>query len=197
MLAKDGNGTPKTMPLYDRAYTASLLSAAPAITTSATDCQLVTAIGVAGVVARIKRIRIVARLATLAYNVVRIERWSTLGTLGSAVATAIPTQGRHGSPTSPGSQPAAPSLVVSSIGTAAYTTAGTVTGILAQRAIIAKSTTAVDTAPDVFELLFSDKGDNPPEICGVTDSIVITTKPPATATGAVFDVEIQWEEGTL
>jgi hypothetical protein len=196
-LVKDANNTTRNVPQYDTAYSASLLAFAPAITTAATDCQLVTMIGVAATIARVKRVLVVPRLTTLAFNVLRLERWSTLGTIGSAVATAIPTQARHGSPGTLGSVPGAPGLVVSSIGTAAYTTAGTTTGIFMQRHVIAKSTTAVDSAPDVFEFKVGDKGDNPIEVNGTTDVIALITKPPATATGAVFDIYLEWEESIV
>jgi hypothetical protein len=196
---KDASGLVVKAPLYDRAYTASLLAFAPAITTNATLCQLVTMIGVAGTVARLKRVRACVSKTALGFVAIKLERWSTLGTLGSAVATAIPTQFRHGSPTAPGSAPSAPSLVVSSIGTAAYTTAGTVTGILDNRNVIAKVAaggTVVDSAPDVWEVIWSDKGDQAPEICGAADSIVLSTTPVVGA-GSVFDIEVQWEEATL
>jgi hypothetical protein len=55
----------------------------------------------------------------------KMSRRTTAGTLGSAVLTAIPTQGKNDSGTV-----AAPTAVLSTVGTANYTTVGTLSAIL-------------------------------------------------------------------
>ena len=185
------------VPAWDAAYSAALVDFTPAITTATTDCQLLVITGVNNVVARVKRIRVKARLTTLAVLRFRLERWSTLGTLGSAVLTAIPTIANHGSPNKPGTQPNNPSVTPKSVGTAAYTSAGTTAGIFRQEHIVAKSTTVVDSPPELGLYEFGERGDNPIEIAGTTDSLVLIVYPPATASGAKFDMMVQWEESTV
>ena len=55
----------------------------------------------------------------------KVSRRTTAGTVGSAVLTAIPTQGKNDSGTV-----ASPTLVISTVGTANYTTLGTLSAIL-------------------------------------------------------------------
>lgn len=194
LSVKDASNNTKVLPVYGTPYSAALVAFAPAITTATTDCQLVVFGGAAAVVARIKRVRVLPRLTTLAFTRLRLERWSSAGTLGSAALTAFPTQARHGSPNSPGSQPSAPSATCKSVGTAAYTTPGTTSGIFRQENVIAKSTTAVDSPNNVVEWSFME---DPIEVVGTGDLVVLISYPLATATGAVFDIAYEWDEATV
>lgn len=74
---------------------------------------------------RIKMIKLQGWSTTSGVMKFKVSRRSTAGTLGSAVLTAIPTQGQNDKGTV-----AASTLTISSVGTANYTTLGTLTSIM-------------------------------------------------------------------
>lgn len=194
---KDALGSVVITPKFDTAYSASVKAFAPAIVTATTDCQLVIMQGAANKVARLKKILVTGAMTAVGSNILRLERWSTAGTLGSAALTAVPTIARLGSPNTPGSVPGAPGLTISTVGTAAYTSAGTTSGIFCHQRILLKSTTITDTSDYIpVEWKWGDKGDLAPEIVGTTDYLALIGYPTATGTGTVFDITVQWEEGT-
>jgi hypothetical protein len=198
MLVKDGNGTLVATPLFDTEFSASLGGFVPA----ATAAQLIVIQGAAGVVGKLKYISIGGDSGAATFNLltVKLERWSTAGTPNTAVLTAVPTQGRHLPPTAQGATPvsAAPSLTVSSVGTAAYQTPGTVTGLIRNARCATPTTTFVAGAyllDRLIEFKWTDKGDMAPMVVGTGDYLVLTAT--AVVATARLDINIQWAESTL
>jgi hypothetical protein len=113
-------------------------------------------------------------------------RRSTAGTLGSAVLTAV-TAAKHdtGDP--------APTAVVSTVGTANYTTPGTAAGVegVGRLSMGAAGSGAVDNGL-VWD--FSTRRDAPLRLRGASDFLVINANGAAVPSGGVIDYEIEIEE---
>lgn len=91
----------------------------------ATPTAVVVAQGSATKIVRFRKIAVQGWSTTAGVMKWKLSRRTTAGTLGSAVLTAIPTQGKNDSGTV-----ASPTLTVSTVGTANYTTLGTLSAIL-------------------------------------------------------------------
>lgn len=185
---KDANGNVVITPKFDAAYSASKAGLVPA----ATAAELLVMQGAANVVHRIKKIHIEGDGGADTINLLtwKLNRWSSAGTVGSAVLTAIPTQAQYSKGAS------APTLVISTVGTAAYTTAGTNAGILATgRCWTQKNATfAAGQANVLVDLSFGWNGDQCPTLEGASDWLVLTAT--AVVATARLDITVQWEEGT-
>lgn len=157
-----------------------------AFTPVATPTAYVVIQGSATRIIRIKRLEI-GGTATAAGNMpVIVNRRSTAGTLGSAVLTAV-TAGKHDT------NDAAATAVVSTVGTANYTTLGTAAGgtLIADRITLP----AAGTGPaDTFMRDFATRNDKPIVLRGVTDFLTIEGNGAAVPAGGVLDIEIEDEE---
>lgn len=91
----------------------------------ATPTEVVVIQGSATKTARITKISVQGWSTTAGVMKWKLSRRTAAGTLGSAVLTAIPTQGKNDSGTV-----ASPTIVLSTVGTANYTTVGTLGAIL-------------------------------------------------------------------
>lgn len=91
----------------------------------ATPTEVVVLQGSATKTIRITKVNVQGWSTTAGTMKWKASRRSTAGTVGSAVLTAIPTQGKSDSGTV-----ASPTLTVSTVGTANYTTVGTLSAIL-------------------------------------------------------------------
>lgn len=154
----------------------------------ATPTAFVVIQGSATKVVRIKRIY-VSGVATAAGNMpLIITRRSTAGTLGSAVLTAI-TGGKHDT------NDAAATAVVSTVGTANYTTLGTANGQLCvDRIGLAAVGTGVADSPAVYE--FATRNDKAIVLRGATDFLTLEGNGAAVPAGGALDIEIETEEDT-
>lgn len=135
---------------------------------------------------RIKKIR-VAGVATAQGNMqIQLARWSTAGTVGSAVLTAVAAV-KHDI-----LDPAA-TAVVSTVGTANYTTQGTGSAVpfLCDRIFMGVVATGVVT-PNEFT--FATRNDKAIILRGATDFIVISGNGSAIPAGGVVDISIETSE---
>ena len=136
---------------------------------------------------RIKRIK-VSGVATAAGNMpIQLARWSTAGTQGSAALTAL-TAGKHDV------NDAAATAVVSTVGTANYTTQGTGSAvpIAADRVQLAAAGSGIGFSPLTFD--FATRQDKALILRGTSDYIVISGNGGAVPTGGLLDFEIEQEE---
>jgi hypothetical protein len=135
---------------------------------------------------RIKRIKL-SGVATAQGNMPgQLVRRSTAGTLGSAVLTPI-VAGKHDF------IDANPTLTVSSVGTANYTTLGASAGV---EAIGRLGMPAVGTGATGQDLIwdFSTRQDKALILRGITDFLCINFNGAAIPAGGVVDLEIEIEE---
>lgn len=135
---------------------------------------------------RIKKIR-VSGVATAQGNMkIQLTRWSTAGTLGSAVLTAL-TAVKHDV------NDATATAVVSTVGTANYTTEGTGSTVpfLCDRIFMGVVATGVIT-PNEFN--FSTRNDKAIVLRGTADIITISGNGSAIPSGGVVDISIEVEE---
>jgi hypothetical protein len=156
----------------------------------ATPTAFVVLQGSATKVVRIKRIYLsgTTSAATGGNQPLVGTRRSTAGTLGSAVLTAVPG-------TKHDINDVAATGVVSTVGTANYTTMGTTAGqLLANRIGLATATTGTADSPAVYD--FATRNDKPLILRGVSDFITLEGGAAALPAGAVFDIEIETEEDT-
>lgn len=142
--------------------------------------------GSATKVVRIKRIYI-SGVATASGNMPLIgTRRSSAGTLGSAVLTAI-TPGKHDT------NDGAATAVVSTVGTANYTTLGTGNGqLLVDRIGLTAVGTGVADSPALYD--FATHCDKPLILRGASDFLTLEGNGAAVPTGGALDIEIETEE---
>jgi hypothetical protein len=155
LVVKDGAGTNQNMTSFQDAASNQL----PAVTLDhgravyrasilytlavATPTAVVVLQGSASKTIRIKRIGLQGWSTTSGVMKFKLSRRSTAGTVGSAVLTAIPTQGKNDT------NSAASSLTISTVGTANYTTLGTLTSILACGVVGFNKAADTNAAPPV------------------------------------------------
>lgn len=135
---------------------------------------------------RIKRIK-VAGVATAQGNMqIQLARWSTAGTLGSAVLTAL-TAVKHDT------NDAAATCVVSTVGTANYTTEGTgsATPFMTDRIFMGVVATGLVGA---ITYDFGTRNDKALVLRGTGDIIAISGNGSAIPSGGVVDISIELEE---
>lgn len=135
---------------------------------------------------RIKKIK-VNGVATAQGNMqIQIARWSTAGTLGSAVLTAL-TAVKHDL------NDAAATAVVSTVGTANYTTQGTGSTVPLLTDTIFMGVVATGTVtPNCFE--FGNRNDKALILRGTADIIVLSGNASAIPSGGVVDISVELEE---
>lgn len=134
----DSTATAKTLtthtdPAGNQMYAMSLDGAGRAVYRAsilftlgvATPTEVVVIQGSATKTCRLTLVRVQGWSTTAGVMKWKMSRRTTAGTLGSAVLTAIPTQGKNDSGTV-----AAPTLTLSTVGTANYGTVGTLSAIL-------------------------------------------------------------------
>lgn len=157
-----------------------------AFTPQATPTAMVVIQGSATKTLRIKKIR-VAGVATAQGNMkIQLTRWSTAGTLGSAALTAL-TAVKHDL------NDAAATGVVSTVGTANYTTEGTGSTLpmLCDRIFMGVVATGIIT-PNEFN--FATRNDKALILRGTADIITISGVGSAVPSGGVLDISIEIEE---
>ncbi len=117
---------------------------------------------------------------------IQVVRWSTAGTLGSAVLTAL-TAVKHDV------NDAAATAVVSTVGTANYTTQGTgsTVPLLCDTIFFGVVATGVVT-PNALE--FATRADKALILRGTTDIIAISGNASAIPSGGVIDISLEIEE---
>ena len=135
---------------------------------------------------RIKKIK-VHGLATAAGTMdVIINKCSAAGTLGSAVLTALTKV-----PLDSGNSAA--TAVVSTVGTANYTTEPTVVGVIgAQRLMLSADGSGVNAQPAVWE--FGKDGCQAVVLRGTAQHVTISGNGDALPSGAKVDLEVEWSE---
>lgn len=144
-------------------------------------CQIKTN---ASINLRIRKIRVFGTATAAGNMTCQLVRRSTIGTIGSAVLTAL-TAGQLDI------NDAAPSGVVSTVGTANWTTLGTSAGVIAVSQLeFAAVTTGVGRAT-VFDFTSDSKGCL---VRGVNDYLWINLNGEALPSGGKVDIEVEWQE---
>lgn len=142
---------------------------------------------------RITRIEVSATTtaATAAVNDLQIIKRSTAGTLGSAVLTAatniVPFDSLN----------AAATAVISSVGTANYTTLGTIVGVVDARKFTSQLATATATDfPVVHATVFSftERNEQGIVLRGTAQQLALNLAGGTVPAGASFNVTITWTE---
>ena len=135
---------------------------------------------------RVKRV-VINGVATAAANMpVQIIRRSTAGTLGAAVLTPI-SAAKHDI------NDAAPTAVVSTVGTANYTSLGTAAGTVgAGRLQLSAAATGLSVTPLLWE--FATRNDKAFILRGVSDFVCLNLNAGAVPLGGLIDIEVQTEE---
>lgn len=158
----------------------------------ATPTAFVVIQGSATKVVRIKRI-VVGGISTTGGNMVFLAtRRSTAGTLGSAVLTSV-TPGKHDT-----GDPAA-TAVVSTVGTANYTTLGTTAGQMAAGRISLVVSGGGGAGSEPTSLTIYDmatRNDKAIILRGTSDFLTLEGGGSAVPGGGVLDIEIETEEDT-
>lgn len=184
LVVKDGNGTNQNLPLYDQAYSAIGVTFTPVA--APTDWLVLQ--GSATKIVRLKRITFAGFATTGGDMLCALIKRSDAGTLGSAVltgVTACPLDSANSAATA----------VLSTVGTANYTTVGTIVGvgIRAARAYLNIVTTG-NTEKIVWD--FTTRGDQAPTLRAATEFLVLNGQAGTLPAGSKFDFEVQWEEGS-
>ncbi len=134
----------------------------------------------------VKRVMIWGAATAAGTMPVQVIRRSTAGTLGSAVLTAVvPAKHDTHDPTA--------SAVVSTVGTANYTTVGTTAGIVATGRL---QMTALATGVAAFPFIvdFGQLQDKPIILRGIAEHCNINFSGAAIPAGGVMDITIELEE---
>lgn len=181
------NGLPILL-IEDEGQRATFNYAVQAFSPVATPTAFVVVQGSATKVVRIKKIR-VGGVATANGNMqLQIQRWSTAGTLGSAVLTGLTAVKQD-------VNDVAATAVVSTVGTANYTTQGTGSTIPLVADRVCLATTATGTpCPITFD--FSTRSDKPLTLRGTSDYIVLSGNGSAVPSGGALDIQLEVEEDT-
>lgn len=160
--------------------------AALAFSMVATPTDVIVIQGSAAKTIRIKRVAVSGAATAAGTMPVQLVRRSTAGTLGSAALTAV-VAAKHDT------EFPAPTAVVSTVGTANYTTLGTIAGVIATgRLQMTALATGLGVAPIVWD--FSTRQDHPIVLRGVLQHVCINFNAAAIPSGGVIDFEIEIEE---
>lgn len=137
---------------------------------------------------RVKRIKITGQATAQGSMPVQLIRRSTAGTLGSAVLTAV-TAGKHDTSDIAGT------AVVSTVGTANYTTVGTTAGTV-EVGRLGMSALATGTAGDGQAVVwdYSTRMDKAMVLRGATDFLCVNFNGAAIPSGGVVDFTVELEE---
>lgn len=186
ITAAPGGGSTPALLVSSDGLKATYQYAVSAFSPQATPTAMVVIQGSATKTVRIKRIR-VSGVATAQGNMkIQLTRWSTAGTPGSAVLTAL-TAAKHDL------NDAAATAVVSTVGTANYTTEGTGSTVpmLCDRIFMGVVATGIVT-PNDFN--FATRNDKALILRGTADIITISGVGSAVPSGGVLDISIETEE---
>lgn len=117
---------------------------------------------------------------------IKLERRSAAGTIGSAVLTAVvPAKHESGDP--------APTGVVSTVGTANYTTVGTTAGVVGTgRLQMTALATGLAAVPVIWD--FACRDDKGIYLRGTAEYLCVNLNGAAVPSGGVIDYEIEIEE---
>ncbi len=142
--------------------------------------------GAANKTIRVKRVALSGAATAAGTMPVQLVRRSTAGTLGSAVLTVV-AAAKHDS------EFVAPTATVSTVGTANYTTLGTIAGVVATgRMQMTALATGLGVTPIVWD--FSNREDYPVVLRGVLEHLCVNFNAAAIPAGGVIDYEIEIEE---
>ena len=183
LIVKDGNGTNQNLPLYDPSYGFGGLAFTPVA--APTDWLIIQ--GSATKVVRLKRVEITGFATTAGSLEFRLRKASDAGTIGSGVLTAItacPMDSAY----------AAATAVVSTVGTANYTTVPAIVGsaIKTSRLFLDVETTG-ESDKLVWE--WAGNGDKPPALRASTEYLCLNSNGDGLPAGTKFDWSIILEEG--
>lgn len=201
LAIKDGNGTAASISTYADASSnliaigsldsskATYTAAVGNITPVATPTAFFVIQGSATKTIRIKSVKVSGGATAAGSMLLKAERWSDAGTLGSAVLTAV-TAGKHDT----GS--AAATAVVSTVGTANYTTEGTSAGLIAAGRLnlvaIGSAGTSSDCVP--YTLEWSHTSTQSLVLRGSGQYLVVGGAGSSLPSGAKLDLMVTWEE---
>ncbi len=157
------------------------------ITPVATPTDFVVIQGSATMTGRIKTVRVDGHATAAGKIPVQLIRRSTAGTLGSAVLNAI-TPMKHGP------NDAGPTLTVSYVSGANYTTLGTLVAQGGSRRLFLNTDAAGANLPVLWE--FAQQQDKPILVQGTSDFLCINFAAAALPTGCTIDIELELEEDT-
>jgi hypothetical protein len=138
---------------------------------------------------RVKSIRMLGGATAYGELNFRIDRWSDAGTIGSAVLSSAVTPGKH-DPTN-----AAHSILLYTVGTANWTTRGTLTTLANGRLPFVPITTAATSSDGrAVEFAAAPRSSQDWVIRGASDWIVIDFLGGAIPSGGVVDLMVEVEE---
>lgn len=181
-VVKDGDGTNRNLPLYDRVYGYSLNFAPGANPTDIIQLQ-----GSATTIVRVKRLGLVLRSGTAAggsgYTCILRSTAASGGTATTPTISAAMYD----------SADAAPTAVLKHF--TAAPTAGSAIGPALRAGALGHSATTADVAVDKLEWTFGGAGDKPVVLRGTSEffCVAMTT---ALATAQTLHYYIEWEEGS-
>lgn len=197
LAAKDANGSSQTIgTLTDAAgaqrasmtldnASAMYRAAKSALTPVATPTAIFVITGSATKTVRVKKITVAGAATAYGEMPVTIVRGSDAGTLGSAVLTGItPAKMDSGSATA--------TAVVSTVGTANYTTVPAAAGIAgAARVAFGPLTTAATSSDATKSVWVFDRA---LVLRGVAEVLYVQGNGSTVPSGGVMDFEVEWEE---
>lgn len=155
----------------------------------ATPTDAIVIAGSARHIVRVKRVAISGAATAAGTMPIQLVKRKSVGTVGSAVLTAI-AAAKHDS------EFTAPGATVSTVGTANYTTVGTIDGILgASRLCMTALATGLGVQPVVWD--FATRFDHPVIIRGAAELVCVNFSGAAIPSGGVIDYEIELEEVLL
>lgn len=139
---------------------------------------------------RVKSIELLGGATAYGEMAVRLDRWSDAGTIGSAALSAAIAAAKHDT------KNVAPNINVYTVGTANWTTRGTLTSLDADRVPFVPLTTAA-TSSDGKPVLFGGcaaRGSQDFVLRGASDWLVVDFLGTAIPSGGVLDCVIEIEE---
>ncbi|MGZ5028998.1 MAG: hypothetical protein ACXWAT_00855 [Methylobacter sp.] len=182
--ARGAPGTVGVQAVSSDGTKATYRYAMPDFTPVATPTDILVIQGSATKTIRIKRIAVYGESTAAGSMGVQLVRRSTAGTLGSAVLTAV-TAGKHD--TGDG----AATAVISTVGTANYTTLGTSAGVMGAALLTFGNAGAVQSGV-VWD--YSTRNDKAIILRGATDFLCINMNGDAVPTGGKVYFDIETEE---
>ena len=179
-------GTVGVTPVSTEGTKATYRAAALAFAAVATPTDIIIIQGSATRTVRIKSVTLAGAATAAGTMSAQLVRRSTAGTLGSAVLTAV-SPAKHDS-----ADPTA-TAVVSTVGTANYTTVGTSAGVVgAARLQLTALATGLAAVPIVWD--FAIRQDKAFVLRGVSEFLCVNMSGIAIPVGGVIDFAIEWEE---
>lgn len=181
----DSSGAAKILPGYDPAFTAGVTGFTPV----AAPTDISNLFGSATKIIRLKRVSVSSLCTTTAGQFYfQLVKRSTAGTLGSAVLTTLAA-------TKLDSNSDAATAVCSSVGTANYTTLGTIVGSVIRTARLFVTLTTAQPTSVVWD--FSKCLDQAPVLRASTEQFAINCGGQTLLTAQTIDLGWEWEEGSI